>query len=177
MHLIIDGYNLLGARGQVGSTTAREGERVRDELIRNLSRYRERKDYAITIVFDAWREQGGIEHHEYQAGVEVIFTRGGERADQVIQRMASQWGKECAVVSSDIEVMASARANGAFVMKSQEFQSKLRMVTHAQSFQTRHRELVEKQVEDTLPVRQSKKGNPRKLPKRVRNRNKKLKGF
>lgn len=177
MHVIIDGYNLLGVRGHIGATRTGEGERAREELIRNLSRYRERKGYNVTVIFDAWREQGGLEHHEHRTGVEVIFTRSGERADQVIQRMASQWGKGCAVVSSDHEVMNSARAHGAFVMKSQEFQGKLKMMAYGSGAQAHYDALAEKHDEDEVPLRPDKKGNPRKLPKSLRNRNKKLKGF
>ncbi|MFB3107741.1 MAG: NYN domain-containing protein [Candidatus Binatia bacterium] len=179
IHLIIDGYNLLGVLGHVGTTD--DGERFRDSLLRDLSMYRQRKGHPITVVFDAWREKTGTEHREFWAGVEVVYTKGGEKADQVIQRLARQYGRDCAVVSSDLEIVSTARSHGAFVMKSQEFQVKLQGArkgrTQPAGPKLRSASLMLKQEEEPLPKRPDKKGNPRKLPKAIRNRNRRLKGF
>ena len=47
----------------------------------------------------------------------------GERADQVILRLAAEYGRGCAVVSSDREVSHAASAHGAFVIAAPEFAS------------------------------------------------------
>jgi len=54
-HLIIDGYNLLGARGQVGPDV----ESASEFLLRDLSYYRQRKGHLITVVFDGWQQERG----------------------------------------------------------------------------------------------------------------------
>src|SRR5437867_57771 len=82
-HLIIDGYNLLGARGQVGPDV----ESAREFLLRDLSAYRQRKGHLITVVFDGWQQAIGAERREHRMGVEVVYSKRGERADQVIQRL------------------------------------------------------------------------------------------
>ena len=61
-------------------------EAARDMLLQRLARYRQRKGHAITLVFDGWQAGSGSEHHEFQSGIEVIYSKRGERADQVIQR-------------------------------------------------------------------------------------------
>lgn len=171
-HLIIDGYNLLGARGQVGRGS--DGESAREQLLRELATYRQRKAHPITVVFDAWQQPGGATRHEHRTGVEVIYTRHGERADQVIQRMAGQFGRDCAVVSSDREVADFVKAQGGFVIGAAEFESKLRPPARA-SVSSAFKP-VDRETEP--PTRSpTKKGNPKKLPKAVRKRNRQLRGF
>jgi uncharacterized protein len=77
-------------------------------------------------------------------------------------------------VSSDREIIDVAKAQGAFVMKAQEFVGKLQgplSLTRT----TPHKEL---DTEDNRPKRGlDKKGNPRKLPKSQRQRSRQLKRF
>jgi uncharacterized protein len=169
-HVIIDGYNLLGRMGQ----TAPFSEMAREELIRKLMLYRQRKGHAITVVFDGWQGGLGAEGHEHRAGVAVIYSKRGERADQVIQRLAADYGRGCAVVSSDREVTHAAAAHGAFVIGSPEFASRL----HEPGW--RDPVAPDRKIEEEDPRRTrdpKKKGNPRKLPKAQRRRNQHLKGF
>lgn len=169
-HLIVDGYNLLGARGQVGPDL----EFAREQLFRDLSTYRQRKGHPVTVVFDGWQQAICAERREHRMGVQVVYSKRGERADQVIQRLAEEFGRDCAVVSSDREVADFAKSRGAFVMNSVEFDSKLRL---ALVVATRSG-LKQTDVEDDLPQRTpDKKGNARKLPKALRRRKRQLKGF
>lgn len=169
LHLIIDGYNLLAVQSSAKSEMAREA------LLRDLAGYRQRKSHAITVVFDGWQQGQPIEGREHRAGVQVIYSRRGEKADQVIQRLAREYGADCAIVSSDHEIMATARAHGAFVMQSQEFSLKLRALSVSTGAQV-HKEL---DPGDDLRSRRGpeKKGNPRKLPKAQRKRSRQLKRF
>ncbi len=172
MHLIIDGYNLLGARGHVGRADRAAAEEARERLLRELAGYRQRKGHPITVVFDAWQQRGGA-RHEHRAGVGVIYTAYGERADQVIQRLAEQFGQDCAVVSSDREVASFVKAQGGFVLGALEFESKLRPTAPSTRFEFKP---VEPRELET-PRSPAKKGNPKKLPKAVRKRNRQLKAF
>ena len=174
-HLIIDGYNLLGVSSQASLGVGPEGEALRETLLLDLAGYRLRMGYPITVVFDAWRRFGGTQHYEHRAGVTVIFSRQGERADQVIQRMVRKYGEDCVVISSDHEVINVARAHGALVIRSQEFLPKLRSSSSASCFQ---QSSVSNPDEESSRRRgPKKKGNPRKLPQSVRNRFRSLRKF
>ena len=181
-HVIIDGYNLLGVQADTKSEQPSEGAETREMLIRRLSGYSQGKGYAVTVVFDAWRGLQSLEHREHRTGVEVVYTKRGERADQVIQRLARHYGRDCAVVSSDLEIIQTAEAHGAFVMRSKEFYGKL------EDFEKRGARLRSnpraplsqrygKTEDDVTLQRHDKKGNPRKLPKSIRVRKRWLKGF
>jgi len=183
--LIIDGYNLLGVLGKRKSAQPNGGDETREALVRRLSLYSQRKGHSVTVVFDAWREQTGLEHHEHGTGVHVVFTKRGERADQVIQGLARRHGRACAVVSSDFEIIQTAKAYGAFVIRSHEFQVKLEFFggegdkkSHTAKPSTVSSTQEVAKIEDDRPLgRPGKKGNPRKLPKAVRARKRRLKGF
>ena len=175
LHLIVDGYNLLAQTGRIGAGTSLHSEMARESLLRDLAAYRQRKSHAITVVFDGWQRGWGTEQREHRLGLEIIFSRRGEKADQVIQRLAAEFRSACAVVSSDREIIDVARAQGAFVMKAQEFVGKLQGPSSVTSASP-HKELDT--GEDVGPKRgPDKKGNPRKLPKSQRQRSKQLKRF
>ena len=174
-HLIVDGYNLLAQTGRIGGGTSLHSEMAREALLRDLAAYRQRKSHAITVVFDGWQQGWGTEQREHRLGLEIIFSRRGEKADQVIQRLAADFGSSCAVVSSDREIGDFVTAQGAFVMKAQEFVEKLREGSNSARVSA-HKELDT--GEDLHPKRGSeKRGNPRKLPKALRQRSRQLKRF
>jgi predicted RNA-binding protein with PIN domain len=169
MHLIIDGYNLVGVTTGFGGSL----EGARDALTASLAAYRRNKHHPITVVFDGWKQGLPNGGHEHRSGVQVLYSKKGERADQVIQRLARQYGNACAVVSSDHEVAEVARSAGAFVMTAQEFAAKLRALPSVTG--TPFKEL---DVGEDRPSRNpDKKGNPRKLPKAARQRSRQLKRF
>jgi len=174
-HVIIDGYNLLGASERGSRTTGQDGEASRERLLHDLATYQHRVGHTITVVFDAWRQHGGTQHHEHRTGVTVIFTKQGEQADQVIQRMVRAQSQNCVVVSSDHEIIATAQAHGAMVLRSQVFLTKLR----EQTVSSRHAEsaILHDDPDMNQMRRPDKKGNPRKLSKAVRQRLRKLKKF
>lgn len=170
-HLIIDGYNVLGKRGQVGVNS----QMAREHFVQELMMYRQRKSHAITVVFDGWKQGLSSEHREHRSGVEVIYSKRGEQADQVIGRLVAEFGGSCAVVSSDHEIQRVAKAHEAFVISASEFEARLReRATSAQPMAYRGKDAEE----DGPPKRDpAKKGNARKLPKKLRRRNQQLRGF
>jgi len=175
LHLIVDGYNLLAQTSRIGGGPSRHSEMARESLLRDLAGYRQRKSHPITVVFDGWQQGWGTEQREHRLGLQIIFSRRGEKADQVIQRMVAEFGSACAVVSSDHEIIDCANARGAFVMKAQEFAGKLREMPVPAGLAL-HKELD--RGEDLRPKRGTeKRGNPRKLPKAMRQRSRQLKRF
>jgi predicted RNA-binding protein with PIN domain len=168
MRIIIDGYNLIGSdRGLRGDL---EGKRK--QLIQRLQQYRESKDHPITLVFDGWRSGWVHESQEQTGGITVIFSRQGEKADSVIQRLAREMGSGCVVVTSDREVRRAVESTGATAIYSGEFDARLqrfdREPFHDEEDVTDHLSEQNFQI-------QGKRGNPRRLSKRERKRREMLK--
>lgn len=159
-YLIIDGYNLIGIKGTMG----RDLEAQRSKLIQDLKRYHEIKGYPIIVVFDGWGSDSSEINEETHGGVHVIFSRRGEKADAVIKRLAFKLKSGCVVVSSDREVARYAEANDAVAVRSGEFDRRLRMVLKG--------EPVKEEEPESVPS--AKRGNPRRLSKAERKRQRKL---
>ena len=177
-HLIIDGYNVLGAMGLPPHRVVEQGEHRREEFIVRLGLYGNKLHHLITLVFDAWQQSGASRQVIHRNGVTVIYTGQGEKADGVIQDLIRSHGKGAAVVSSDLEVIAVAKAFGAFSIRSQEFVTRLASSVFQGEAVRRPQGGFSQKDSDEEPVRsKEKKGNPRKLPKKVRQRNRIMKKF
>ncbi|MCP9456189.1 MAG: NYN domain-containing protein [Nitrospira sp.] len=169
-HLIIDGYNLMGVMKGIPDKL----ECAREDLLDTLASYRYQKPYTMTVVFDGWRHDRPVEQHERCGGIDVIYSKRGEKADQVIQRLVRQHGRDCAVVTSDREIIAVARTHGAFVLEAWEFAAKLRGFSLARTVPYKELDTGEDERRSRGP---EKKGNPHKLPKAERRRRHQLKRF
>lgn len=116
LRLVIDGYNLIGA-----SSDFRDIEELRDSLVANLAVYRTLRKVKVTVVFDATFTGRLTGSREMRDGVEVVFTRGGERADSIIKDHARARGEGLTVVTSDRDVALYAASHGSVVIGSEEF--------------------------------------------------------
>jgi predicted RNA-binding protein with PIN domain len=158
IRIIVDGYNFIGReKGLHGNIEAR-----REDLIDRLARYRALKGYPVTVVFDGWRSGWPDEHGELRRGIEVVFSRHGERADQVIARMAEELGSACLVVSSDREVARNVQTAGGMAVSAGEFETRL-----AQAVSLHPEKDIPLDETDAIP-KAEKKGNPRRLSKQER---------
>jgi len=177
-HVIIDGYNLLGAMGLPPHRMVEKGEHLREEFIVRVGLYGQRVHCPVTLVFDAWQQGVSGRQVTHRAGVTVIYSGQGEQADRVIQDLIRTYGKETAVVSSDLEVINVAKTFGAFSIRAQEFMGRLNPGRSQGIGVGRSRGEDPQNERDQGPARSAeKKGNPRKLPKKMRQRNRIMKKF
>ncbi|MEW6324276.1 MAG: NYN domain-containing protein [Nitrospirota bacterium] len=169
IHLIIDGYNVIGHGGGLRADLASQRER----LVRRLADYHRRRGHRVTVVFDGWRAGWPTERDEWIDGVRVIYSREGEPADEVIARLARAEGASAVVVSSDRAVQSAARAAGGVPLSCSEFLSKLsaRAETPAGP-STADDAGKEDDTEEERPA--VKGGNPRRKSKRERRKAAKL---
>lgn len=161
MDVVIDGYNLIGAEGGLGSAL----EYKRNWLIQQLVRYQEIKKYNLTVVFDGWRSGQSLETTERSGGIAVVYSRLGEKADAVIVRLARAKAAGAVVVTSDREIQNAVERSGATAISAAEFNRILRCLDG--NFVT-----DDDEEGDFQP---NKKGNPNRLSKSARRRNDKLK--
>ncbi|UNC93341.1 NYN domain-containing protein [Candidatus Contubernalis alkaliaceticus] len=85
-YLIIDGYNIINSWQELRELAVEDMDFARYRLIYNLSQFNDMWD-KLTVVFDAHLVPGGTESREMVDIIEVIYTREGERADNVIERI------------------------------------------------------------------------------------------
>jgi len=121
MHLIIDGYNLLHAGRSSIQLNSSDLQRERDRLIDQLSAYRRQRPCDITVVFDGWQGGWMIEKKERQKGIDLIFSKLGEKADEVIKRVVMEKGAKVMVITSDREISRFAEKRSVPVVSSDVF--------------------------------------------------------
>jgi hypothetical protein len=156
MHIIIDGYNLIRQ-----SETLRLLERLgleagRRELIRRLSGYKKSRGHDVTVVFDGWLNGPPLEEREREGGVTIIYSKRGERADEVIKRLARRGGEERAVITSDRDLANAVTRSGAAAIPAQTFETKLLDIATRLSGE----EDKEGDASEAVPFQDTKKKGP-----------------
>jgi uncharacterized protein len=158
MYLIIDGYNLLHVGRLPMALSANDLQRERDRLIDRLSAYRKTKPCEITLVFDGWQGGWATEKKERNKGIDVIFSRLGEKADEVIKRLVKEKGPGRIVITSDRDIARYAEKMGAAVIPSDQFRDRMQMSNVT----------IEKATgeDEDEPTGMKKKGPSRRLSKK-----------
>ncbi|MDI7258952.1 MAG: NYN domain-containing protein [Thermodesulfobacteriota bacterium] len=160
MLLIIDGYNLLHSGRSLIKLNPIELQWERDRLIQKLSDYRQVRPCELIIVFDGWQGGWATEKKERKRGIELIFSRVGEKADEVIKRLVREKGSGVTVVTSDREISRYAERMSVPVIPSEQFQEKMERA----AFQTGE----EMEVDDEEERVFKKKGPSRRPSKKER---------
>jgi uncharacterized protein len=125
MHIIVDGYNLIRQSDRFRQSERISLEEGRNALVRSLVVYRKLRGHRITVVFDGWVGGSPMEERDVAFGVEIIYSRLGEKADEVIKRMLQQGSEEILVVTSDREIALFATRRGKTAIASAAFDALL----------------------------------------------------
>jgi predicted RNA-binding protein with PIN domain len=129
MHIIVDAYNVIFSTIRYGTTTGRGLKAARYDLFRDMAEYRRARGHSITLVFDATKSGEEERTSGRQEGINVVFTRRGETADEVIIELVEKSaGAERVVVTSDTVVRRGAERRGAAVMDAETFVRRLEEV-------------------------------------------------
>jgi uncharacterized protein len=87
VRILVDGYSLLHNWPGVAAGRARHSAAARDELVRVLTRYGDAVRTPITVIFDGGGAPAGTPKPESTPDLEVLFSRDGRTADDVIERV------------------------------------------------------------------------------------------
>ena len=125
MHIIVDGYNLIRQSDVLRGHERQSLEAGRKALIRGLAQYKRLRGHRITVVFDGWEGGSPLEERDLAGGVAIIYSRLGEKADEVIKRLVATGSEEILVVTSDREIATFAARRGKSSIASPEFAARL----------------------------------------------------
>jgi predicted RNA-binding protein with PIN domain len=162
MHLIIDGYNLLHVGRSMIPLNPIQLQWERERLIDQLSAYKKIKGWEITAVFDGWQGGRSAEKRERVKGIELIYSKLGEKADEVIKRLVQEKRSGVTVITSDRDVSRFAERIAVPVIPSDQFKEKMERVAFK----------VDKEIEQDEEGEggAKKKGPSRRLSKREKRR-------
>ncbi len=121
-HMFIDGYNVIFAWQELKALADVNIDSARDALLDVLGNYQGYTKQNITVVFDGYRVAGSPGSAEKVSGLDVVYTREGEKADSYIERSIYALGRRCevTVVTSDRLVQMTALGDGALRLTAGE---------------------------------------------------------
>ena len=100
---LVDGYSLLHNWPELAPGKPRFSSLAREELINRLTHYHDASGTPITVVFDGARLANDPQAFPSTPKIEILYSRAGQTADQIIERVAlrlSSYG-EVLVVTDD----------------------------------------------------------------------------
>ena len=106
IRILVDGYSLLHSWPELAEGAARHSEAARDALVDVLQQYQDASGTPVTVFFDG---RGGRKSKPINASanaVEVLFSSGGQTADDLIERAAHRFAAygEVMAVTDDFAV-------------------------------------------------------------------------
>jgi uncharacterized protein len=150
-HIIIDGYNYLHRIRSSGMQDGSNLDMQRRYLLEKLVQYKKQRNVKVTVVFDAYNSFSLNRQRENYRGINVVYSKEHETADDVIMGWIREKRSGIVVVSSDRAIIDEAKKY------SVPFITPLRM-----------EEAIDGDYPDEEERDTEKKGNPRRLPKRLR---------
>jgi len=103
VRILVDGYSLLHAWPELAEGQPRHSAAAREALIQALTQYYDAVRTPITIFFDGSGAPPGTPKEPCPPEIEVLFSKAGQTADQMIERVAYRMQKygEVLVVTND----------------------------------------------------------------------------
>jgi predicted RNA-binding protein with PIN domain len=90
VRILVDGYSLLHNWPEIAPGKPRFSAAARDELVHRLTLYRDAAGTPITVVFDGANADVRLSTVESTPEMEILYSRAGQTADDVIERAANR---------------------------------------------------------------------------------------
>lgn len=165
--ILIDGYNVIRADPVLSAMERESLEEARVALMRRLASSPRFMSDTVTVVFDGVRRQSWVGTRRL-GHVTATYSRDGSSADDVIKGRAQ--GRAAAqsvvVVTNDADIRAFCQGVGCTVTSSENLLAQLSSPRRLAAARRDGPRSSEGSGDRGTP----KKGNPRRLPKRARNR-------
>jgi uncharacterized protein len=112
-YLIVDGHSVIFAWPELRKLHERRSSLAREALIKWLRNYQDWTAVRVVVVFDGKGRK--IEATSEPADVQVFYSRTGQTADAIIERLASEYAErfELMVATSDSMEGETVEACGA----------------------------------------------------------------
>jgi len=112
-YLIVDGHSVIFAWPELRKLHARCSSLAREALLKQLRDYQDWTGVRVVAVFDGKGKK--VEATSDPDEVQVFYSRGGQSADAIIERLASKYAKQydLVVATSDSMEAETVHACGA----------------------------------------------------------------
>ncbi len=123
-YLFVDGYNVINSWDRFNEIKNESFEEARNQLIDILVEYMHYSKIEIILVFDGHQVKGNNGTKITYKGLEIIYTKENETADQYIEKQVDEIGrnKKVRVATSDWIEQQIILARGATRISSRELE-------------------------------------------------------
>lgn len=123
VRILVDGYSLLHACPEVAPGRAPHSQAAREELIYWLTQYRDAIGTPVTVFFDGAGGTGGPQQTAGTSEVEVLYSKPGQTADDMIERTAYRLRSygDVLVVTDDAAERETVVGFGSFASNCENF--------------------------------------------------------
>lgn len=144
--ILVDGYNVIKRDPALHALEQKQFAAAREALVMQLAQRYRHTPHRVTVVFDG---AAAFEQVTHERRVRIIYSCRGEKADQVIARLAAQAradGREVEMYSDDREVQSSTIKEGGSAHSTGQLTAQLnapptyhqRLVRHRQAVRARY---------------------------------------
>lgn len=89
VRILVDGYSLLHHWPELAPGKPRHSFYARDALVSVLTQYQDASGTPVTVIFDGGGAPPGTPKNESaKSGIEVLYSKKGQTADQAIERVS-----------------------------------------------------------------------------------------
>lgn len=120
--VVVDGYNVIGAWEELNRLKQKDIAASRHRLIELLAEYRAYTGDQMIVVFDALYVKG-TEQQSSELGIDIIYTKEEETADECIERLVKSLKtvkNQVYVVTSDYMEQTTVFSRGALRISARE---------------------------------------------------------
>ena len=112
-YLIVDGHSIIFGWPELRKLHARRSSLAREALLKQLRDYQDWTGVHVVVVFDGKGKK--VDATADPVEVQVFYSRSGQSADAIIERLASKYAKrfELMVATSDLMEAETVQACGA----------------------------------------------------------------
>jgi hypothetical protein len=130
VRILVDGYSLLHNWPELAAGAPRHSEAARDALVEMLKQYQDACGTPVTVFFDGTGARRSKPKNQSGGAVEILFSSGGQTADDLIERAAHRFQAygEVLVVTDDFAERDTVSGFGGSVASCANF---IRMIDQA----------------------------------------------
>jgi predicted RNA-binding protein with PIN domain len=130
VRILVDGYSLLHNWPELAAGAPRHSEAARDALVEMLKQYQDACGTPVTVFFDGTGARRSKPKNQSGGAVEILFSSGGQTADDLIERAAHRFQPygEVLVVTDDFAERDTVSGFGGSVASCANF---IRMIDQA----------------------------------------------
>ncbi len=131
--LLVDGHSMIFDWDDLATMHGRNTAAAREELVHRLTGLQDNSDWTVAVVFDGVGVKASSDGTPH--GIAVFYSRSGQTADSIIERLAAKYAKDhdVTVATNDRMERTTAEAFGSFTISGLQLRAEIDMAHNSVS--------------------------------------------